>query len=97
VCDPWYDGDARELGQVIAARLFSAGLDLHSALTLIADGPVSDRLYHAVDELDEAIRDLRHLVLALPGPTAGASRTASATASSTAGTGQPSFPGGARH
>jgi hypothetical protein len=97
VCDPRYDGDARELGQVIAARLFSAGLDLHSALTLIADGPVADRLFHAVDELDGAIRDLRHLVLVAPGPTAGASRTASAATPSTAGAGSLSFPGSARH
>jgi hypothetical protein len=87
VRDPRCDGDVRVLGQGIAARLFIAGLDLHSALTLIADGPVADRLYHAIAELDGAIRDLRHLVVALPGPTAGASRTPSAAALSTADTG----------
>lgn len=85
--DPGYDGDACALGQLIAARLFSAGLDLHSALTLIADGPAADRLYHAVDELDGAIRDLRHLVLGLPGLAAGASRTRSAAAPSAPDTG----------
>jgi len=78
VRDPGCDGDVRALGQGIAARLFIAELDLHSALTLIADGPVADRLYHAIAELDGAIRDLRHLLLAVQGPTAGASRTASA-------------------
>jgi len=81
------DGDVRAVGQQIAARLFIAGLDLHSALTLIADGPVADRLYHAIAELDEAIRDLRHLVVALPGPTAGASRIESAAALITRDTG----------
>jgi hypothetical protein len=84
---PGCDGDFLVLGQEIAARLFIAGLDLHSALTLIADGPVADRLYHAIAELDGAIRDLRHLVLAVPGPTAGASRTASPAALSTPDTG----------
>jgi hypothetical protein len=87
VRDPWCDGDVRARGQGIAARLFIAELDLHSALTLIADGPVADRLYHAIAELDGAIRDLRHLVLAVPGPTAGASRTASAATLSTPDTG----------
>ena len=81
--DPGCDGDVRALGQGIAARLFIAGLDLHSALTLIADGPVADRLQAAIAEIDGAIRDLRHLVVAVPGPTAGASRTASPATLST--------------
>jgi hypothetical protein len=79
------DRDAGALGQLIAARLFIAGLDLHSALTLIADGPVADRLQAAIAELDAAIRDLRHLVLVLPGPASGASRTTSVAADPTAG------------
>jgi hypothetical protein len=69
--------DAGALGQAIAARLFSAGLDLHFALMLSGDGPAAQRLRHAVGELDDAIRDLRSLLLALPGPAAGAFRTAS--------------------
>jgi hypothetical protein len=65
-------GGAGVLGQQISHRLFSAGLDLDFALSLDGNGPASDRLRHAVAELDEAIKDLRHLMLAAPGPAAGA-------------------------
>lgn len=56
--------DVNALAQVITSRLFSAGLDLYSALTLVRDGPARARLDHAVTELDIAIKDLRHLMLA---------------------------------
>jgi hypothetical protein len=69
---PGHGGDARVLGQEISHRLFSAGLDLDFALSLDGDGPAADRLRHAVAELDEAIKDLRHLMLGVPGPAAGA-------------------------
>lgn len=70
--DPGHGYDAGTLGQAISDRLFSAGLDLHSALNLAGDGPVADGLRQAVAELDEALIYLRHLMLAMPGPTAGA-------------------------
>jgi hypothetical protein len=96
VPDPGYDRDVGALGQQIAARLFIAGLDLDSALTLIADGPVADRLQAAIGELDGAIRDLRHLLLALPGLASGASRTASAADDITAGRPDPARPANRR-
>lgn len=67
---------AGQLGHAVIVRLLTAGLELNSALTRIRDGPAADRVRHAVDELDAAIRDLRQLLLAQPGPDAGASRTA---------------------
>ena len=70
--DPGHADEVGGLGQAICHRLFSAGLDLDFALSLDGDGPAADRLRHAVAELDEAIKDLRHLMLAMPGPAAGA-------------------------
>jgi hypothetical protein len=65
-------GGADVLGQEISHRLFSAGLDLDFALSLDGNGPATDRLRHAVAELDEAIKDLRRLMLGMPRPAAGA-------------------------
>jgi hypothetical protein len=53
------------LGQAIATRLFSAGLALNSALSRIRDGPAADRVRQAVDDIDEAIRDVRRLMLSV--------------------------------
>jgi hypothetical protein len=52
-------------GEAISNRLFSAGLDLHFVLMMVHDGPGRRRLEHAVAELDDAIKDLRHLMLAV--------------------------------
>ncbi len=60
--------DAGALGQAISNRLFSAGLDLDFALTLTGNGPARMRLEHAVTQLDEAIKELRHLVIAVIEP-----------------------------
>ena len=66
------DRDVGDLGQSIATRLFSAGLDLNSVLMLTGDGPARQRLRQVVEELDEAIKELRHLMLAVAGPAVGA-------------------------
>jgi hypothetical protein len=50
---------ALSLNDVVLRRLFTAGLDLHEALRLMGDHPASGKICHAVDELDQAIRDLR--------------------------------------
>jgi hypothetical protein len=65
--------DAGSLGQAIANRLFAAGTDLQFALMVAGDGAAGSRLWHAVGELDEAIRELRFLMLAIPDQTAAAS------------------------
>lgn len=55
------------LGQALANHLFAAGLDLQFALMVVGDGAAAPRLRHAVDEIDQAIKDLRILMLAIPG------------------------------
>ena len=45
------------LNDVVVRRLFTAGLDLQAALGLMGDHPASGKICHAVDELDQAIRD----------------------------------------
>jgi hypothetical protein len=56
-------------GQSITVRLFAAGLDLNSALMRIesgharSDDKTADGIRHAIAEVDEAIKELRHLML----------------------------------
>lgn len=45
-------------------RIFAAGLDLHAALGLIGEHRGADKIYHAIDKLDNAIRDIRDAVFA---------------------------------
>ncbi len=63
---PWDNGDAGARGQRIANCLFSAGMDVQFALMVAGDGPAGSQLRHAVGELDDAIRELRFLMLAIP-------------------------------
>lgn len=53
------------LGDEISNRLFLAGLDLCSALGLVKNGPARERLEQAISELDDSIKDLRLLMLAV--------------------------------
>ena len=85
--------DPAEFGQGVLAALFTAGLALNCALTMIPDGPAADLVRRAVDELDTAAREVPHLVRAIPGPdagayrmTAGASRMAPSTQAGGTGT-----------
>lgn len=61
------DGDARVLGQAIAARLLSAGIELNSSLMQCRDCPAEDQIRHAVADLDEAVKGLHRLMFLLPG------------------------------
>ena len=54
---------AAALNDVVVRRLFTAGLDLEAALGLMGDHPASGKICDAVDELDQAIRDIRDTVL----------------------------------
>ncbi len=57
------------LGQEIAQRLFSAGLDLNYLLMLFGeDCRGADRARHAIAEIDRAIITLRHLMTAVADP-----------------------------
>jgi hypothetical protein len=50
------------LNDAVVRRLFTAGLDLQAALGIMGDHPASDKICHAVDEVDQAIRDTRDAV-----------------------------------
>ena len=43
----------------IVNRLFSVGLSLESARSIVGNGPAGDRLAAATDEVDRMIRDIR--------------------------------------
>jgi len=45
--------------EMVVHRLFSAGLDLETALGLMGDHPVAGRIQEAISELDLVIRDYR--------------------------------------
>lgn len=60
------------LNDVVVRRLFTAGLDLQAVLGVMGDHPMSGKICHVVDELDQAIRDIRdaifdHLAARPPG------------------------------
>ena len=57
-----HDRIAQGLNDVVVRRLFAAGLDLEVVLGLIGDHRASSKVCHAIDELDEAIRDIRDAV-----------------------------------
>ena len=54
--------DPGAYAQMISNHLFSAGLDLHFTLMTLQPGPGRDRVEKAITEIDDAIRDLRHLM-----------------------------------
>jgi len=49
----------------VVHRIFAAGLDLEAALGLIGNRPGTAMIHHAIDELDQAIRDIRDTVFGL--------------------------------
>lgn len=65
------DAEGREritlgLNDVVVRRLLPAGQDLRAALGLMANHPASGKIRHAVDELDQAIRDIRDTIFDHP-------------------------------
>jgi hypothetical protein len=54
-----YERIALGLKDVVALPLLTASRDLQGALGLIGDHRASNQIHHAVDELDQAIRDIR--------------------------------------
>jgi len=50
------------LSDIVARRLFSAGLALEAALGLIGEHRAAGRVQHGISELDLAIRDIRDVV-----------------------------------
>ena len=56
-------GDREQLApgltDVVVRRLLTAGQDLQAALGLMGDHPASGKVRHAVEEMDQAIRDIQ--------------------------------------
>jgi hypothetical protein len=57
----YHERIALGLNDVVVHPLSTAGLDLQAALELIGDHPASSKICHAVDELDQAIRNIRNI------------------------------------
>jgi signal transduction histidine kinase len=57
-----HDRIAQAINDVVVRRIFAAGLDLQTALALIGDHPAAGKIHHAVDELDQAIRNIRDAI-----------------------------------
>ena len=54
------------LNDIVVGRLVTAGQDLQAALGLLGDHPASGKIRHAMDEMDQAIRDIRDTILDHP-------------------------------
>jgi hypothetical protein len=57
---------ATGLNDVVVRRLRTAGEDLQAALGLTAGHPANGKIRHAVDELDQAIRDIPDMIFDRP-------------------------------
>ncbi len=57
-----HDRIAQGMNDVVVRRIFAAGLDLQAALGLIGDHRAASKIWHAIDELDQAIRDIRNTI-----------------------------------
>lgn len=49
------------LNDVVIRRLLTAAQDLQAALGLMGNHPASGKVRHAVDEMDQAVRDIRDI------------------------------------
>jgi hypothetical protein len=54
------------LNDVVVRRLLTAGQDLQAALRLMGNHPASGQVRHAVDEMDQAVRDIRDTIFDHP-------------------------------
>ncbi|MFC4590874.1 sensor histidine kinase [Sphaerisporangium corydalis] len=62
------DRIAKDLHDVVIQRLFAVAMTLMSAVRLVDRPEASGRLQHAIDELDETIRQIRSTIFALQVP-----------------------------
>ena len=62
------DRIARDMHDHVIQRLFATGLSLQSAARLAQHPTVRARLDDAVDDLDSAIKDIRHTIFELHRP-----------------------------
>ncbi|GAA5076241.1 sensor histidine kinase [Thermocatellispora tengchongensis] len=66
------DRIAKDLHDVVIQRLFAVAMTLMSAVRLVERPEATGRLQHAIDELDETIRQIRSTIFALQQPPGGA-------------------------
>jgi signal transduction histidine kinase len=66
---------ARDLHDVVIQRLFATGMELQSTVPHTARPEVAKRINHAVDALDETIRDIRRSIFELRTPLGVSLRT----------------------
>ena len=57
---------AAELDDLLVHRLFSAGLSLQAALSLLGDHPAAEKIWDTINDLDRAIADLRNILFDQP-------------------------------
>ncbi|MCK2213815.1 GAF domain-containing protein [Actinomadura sp. ATCC 31491] len=62
------DRIAKDLHDVVIQRLFATAMTLMSTVRLVEHPEASSRLQHAIDELDETIRQIRSTIFALQNP-----------------------------
>jgi signal transduction histidine kinase len=59
------DRIARDLHDLVIQRLYATGMSLEGAVPMAARQEVADRIRHAVDAMDDTIRDIRATIYAL--------------------------------
>lgn len=73
-----HDRIAQGINDVAISRIFAAGLDLQAALELIGEHRAASKIWHAIGELDQAVRDIRGIIFdrnrATHGPDANGTR-----------------------
>jgi signal transduction histidine kinase len=73
-----HDRIAQGINDVVIRRIFAAGLDLQAALELIGEHRAASKIWHAIGELDMAVRDIREAIFdgsrATHGPDAHGTR-----------------------
>lgn len=57
-----HDRIAQGINDVVIRRIFAAGLDLQAALELIGEHRAASKIWHAIGELDQAVRDIRGII-----------------------------------
>jgi hypothetical protein len=62
---PDHDRIAQGTNDAVVHRIFATGLYLQAALGLIGEHQGASKIYHAIDELDQAIRDIRDTIFGL--------------------------------
>jgi signal transduction histidine kinase len=62
------DRIAKDLHDVVIQRLFAVAMTLMSAVRLVEHPEAAGRMQHAIDELDETIRQIRSTIFALQAP-----------------------------